>query len=126
MNRPPLKVRTHQKGSDISRISDQWFRFFCMKPWISPAIIRSVNMITTPTSDSQNCHDRREFEYHSRFTTRGHSQSSTPNSQKVKVPYMIMCACPTTQSVKWITFWNIQVTWKAHWKQVMKYITAPA
>ena len=54
------------------------------------------------------------------------TQSITPNSQKVKVPNMIMWAWPTTQSVKWMIFWNIQVTWKAHCRQVMKYITAPA
>ncbi len=43
-----------------------------------------------------------------------------PKIQKLKTPNITMWAWPTTQSVKWLIFWKVRVTWKAHCRQVMK------
>ena len=43
-----------------------------------------------------------------------------PKIHMLNTPNITRCAWPTTQSVKWISFWNVSVTCNAHWKQVMK------
>ena len=62
---------------------------------------------------------------HGRPTARGQSSTNTPMIQKPNTPNITMCACATTQSVKWMIFWKVSVTWKAHWKQVIAYMTMP-
>ena len=44
----------------------------------------------------------------------------TPSSHIAKTPNMTIWAWPTTQSVKWISAWNVSVVWNEHCKQVRK------